>query len=316
MTETKMESAAKAENTEVVRMDCQWLPREEALQYSGFSLSLHQVNFDCCGHAQKVKSSSRLPEHRTGRAATLPVNTSSFSLPQENTCVSGALWKGSSFPFLGSKLMDRVIFQRFLINSKKNIRTHPSNKSNHRYCTRPCTVEKDWERRDIVPNFDTSCAPVLWAFKGTFCQSLQTMTGWLPLLFVTFTFLCWSGENITYCWGSWVTSPSHRCTDLPLCVCWACVGVWTRVCVCVCVCGCGCVWPYVWPMCVHVNLSERIYACMCVVVCVCLRCVYVRSCTNQCPNKAFLPTVCPVLQPWKTKVKITRMKCWYRMTNV
>lgn len=40
-----------------------------------------------------------------------------------------------------------------------------------------------------------------------------------------------------------------------------CVYVYVHVCECVCM--------SVWPACIHVTLSERIYACMCVVACVC-----------------------------------------------
>lgn len=84
-----------------------------------------------------------------------------------------------------------------------------------------------------------------------------------------------------------------------------CVGGGVDVCAHACVCVHVHVCDRMCGLCVHVNLSERIYACMCVVVCVCLCCVYVseRSCTNQCPNKAFLPTVCPVLQHEKPRKK-------------
>lgn len=69
----------------------------------------------------------------------------------------------------------------------------------------------------------------------------------------------------------------------------------------VCVCRC---------VCVNIIL-ERAYLCM--HACSSVRmpllrvCVCVRSCKNQCPNKAFLQFV--QFYNMKTKVKITRMRC-------
>lgn len=64
---------------------------------------------------------------------------------------------------------------------------------------------------------------------------------------------------------------------------------------------------------------ERVYLCMHVCSSVCMPLLRVCACVFLCKSvsKQGIPTdTLSSFTTWKTKVKITRMNCWYRMTNL
>ncbi len=140
-----------------------------------------------------------------------------------------------------------------------------------------------------------------------------------------FIFLCFDQVKPYLLLGIMSNISSHRCTDLPLCVGWACVDVgvcvWGHVCVCVCACVCVYLSMYVTECVAHVctRKLERAYLCMHVCSSVCMPLLRVCTCAflYKTVSKQGIPTdSLSSFTKWKTKVKITTMNCWYRMTNL
>lgn len=174
---------------------------------------------------------------------------SAFSLPKENMCMFKALWKGMSFPFR------EPICPTMSTHHQLSIKTGPSSKSYHDYLYNSVYSRDKDKARDVT--LCQTLTPLGWVLEetqGTFCRSLQTMTGRLPLLFVTFIFLCFDQVKTYLLLG--IMGNHLPPIDVQTClsvlaehVCvWACVTVCAfvcghecvRVCVCVHVCGWTC----------------------------------------------------------------------------
>lgn len=188
--------------------------------------------------------------------------------------------------------------------------------------------DKGRRERKVLCQTLTHSGPVQEDFKrkflSTFTDDIDWPTHSAVCNFYFLVFLIrWS---CTYCWESWVMSLSRRCTDLPLRVGWAHVGVYADVCVAVggwrvlarvCLCTCACMWQNVWLVCTR--KLERAYLCM--HVCSSVRMPLLRVCVwaflYKSMSKQGIPTdSLSSFTTWKTKEKITRRNCWYRMTNL
>lgn len=219
-----------------------------------------------CGHPRTSKAvrgcrSIRLTEQHQLPLRSLSTEVHFHCLTNFCVCLKHTLClgKGLSFPFGGPNIFDHV--DSSLLDRDCSVQQEPPWVLYISVYSR----DEEKERRDIVPNSDAQCTSTNGLSKGTFCQSWPTTTGWLPLLFVTFLFSCvWIRWSRTYCWGSRVTSPSYRCTDLPLCVGCECLGINVCMCVNMCVCAWGetvCMFMGV-CRCACKHKLERAYLCM------------------------------------------------------